>query len=56
MKEFIDNPSCFKELNQLIGTHRLHYYFDIEKVKSYLVKTNAMLEDSYASEELLSGL
>lgn len=56
MKDFSDNPVFFTELNQLLSSHRLRCYLDINKVKSYLAEINAMLENSYTSEGLLGGL
>lgn len=56
MKEFSDNPVFFTELNQLLSSHRLRCYLDINKVKAYLAEINAMLENSYTSEGLLGGL
>lgn len=56
MKDFSDNPVFFTELNQLLSSHRLRCYLDINKVKAYLAEINAMLENSYTSEGLLGGL
>lgn len=56
MKDFSDNPVSFTELNQLLSSHRLRCYLDINKVKAYLAEINAMLENSYTSEGLLGGL
>lgn len=56
MKDFSDNPVFFTELNQLLSSHRLRCYLDINKVKAYLAQINAMLENSYTSEGLLGGL
>lgn len=56
MKDFSDNPVFFTELNQLLSSHRLCCYLDINKVKAYLAEINAMLENSYTSEGLLGGL
>ena len=55
-KDFSDNPVFFTELNQLLSSHRLRCYLDINKVKAYLAEINAMLENSYTSEGLLGGL
>lgn len=56
MKDFSDNPVFFTELNQLLSSHRLRCYLDINRVKAYLAEINAMLENSYTSEGLLGGL
>lgn len=56
MKDFSDNPVFFTELNQLLSSHRLRCYLDINKVKAYLAEINAMLENSYTREGLLGGL
>lgn len=56
MKNYSDNPALFTELNQLLSSHRLRCYLDINKVKAYLAEINAMLENSYTSEGLLGGL
>lgn len=54
MKDFSDNPVFFTELNQLLSSHRLRCYLDINKVKAYLAEINAMLENSYTSEGLFN--
>lgn len=56
MKDYLDNPVYYMELNQLLSAHHFAFYLDIDKVKSYIESINTMLQDSYDSEELLGGL
>lgn len=56
MKDYLDNPAYYMELNQLLSSHHFTFYLDIDKVKSYIESINTMLQDSYDSEELLGGL
>ena len=56
MKDYLDNPAYYMELNQLLSAHHFTFYLDIDKVKSYIESINTMLQDSYDSEELLGGL
>lgn len=53
MKDYLDNPAYYMELNQLLSSHHFTFYLDIDKVKSYIESINTMLQDSYDSEELL---